>query len=154
MPDYTVRRETLVSRPLPEVFEFFSKPQNLERLTPEWLSFRILTPLPVEMRVGTLINYQLRVRGIPVHWQSEITSWNPPVEFVDEQIRGPYQRWRHTHRFSSMDGGTRVEDIVEYALPFGPLGGIAHRLLVERDLTKIFDYRAQHVGRLLGSELR
>jgi ligand-binding SRPBCC domain-containing protein len=154
MPDYVLRRETLLSRPLAEVFEFFSKAENLERLTPDWLSFRILTPLPVEMRAGTLIDYQLRVRGIPLQWQSEIISWNPPVEFVDEQIHGPYQRWRHTHRFSEVEGGTRVEDIVEYALPFGPLGGVAHWLIVQRDLEKIFDYRTEQVGRLLGSELR
>jgi ligand-binding SRPBCC domain-containing protein len=150
MADYILQREVTVARPLAEVFGFFSNAANLEILTPPWLRFRIVTPQPIEMRRGATIAYRLRVRGIPMRWLTEIKIWNPPYEFVDVQLKGPYKLWQHTHRFDERDGGTRIRDIVNYALPFGLLGGLVHRLQVADDLSKIFDYRKECVRRLFG----
>ena len=147
--DYVLERESTVTCPLAQVFDFFSRAEKLETLTPRWLHFRIVTPQPVTMRQGATIAYQLRVRGIPVRWLTEIELWRPPYEFVDVQLKGPYRLWHHTHRFEECDGGTRIVDIVRYALPFGPLGRLVHRLQVARDLAKIFDYREQRVRSLL-----
>jgi ligand-binding SRPBCC domain-containing protein len=142
---YVLERGSQLPRPIAEVFDFFSRAENLERLTPPWMRFRILTPLPIEMKKSALISYALRVHGVPVRWLTEIESWNPPAEFVDVQLWGPFKLWRHTHRFASVDGGTRIEDRVEYALPFGRLGQLVHRLQVARDLARIFDYRERQV---------
>ena len=148
MTVYKLDRELRVSRPLPDVFEFFSRADNLERITPPWMRFRILTPGPIEMREGAMIAYALRVRGIPLRWLTRIELWNPPFEFVDIQTKGPYKLWRHTHRFSKVEGGTSIADTVEYALPLGVLGRLAHRLQVAQDLSRIFDYREQRVREL------
>lgn len=149
MSTYTLQRELWVPNSLPAVFDFFSRAENLERITPPWMRFRILTPPPITMKQGATIAYALRVRGVPLRWLTEIERWNPPYEFIDIQVRGPYKLWRHTHRFSESAGGTSIVDIVEYALPFGLMGRLAHRLQVARDLALIFDYRAQHVRALL-----
>ena len=125
----------LVPRPLDEVFAFFADAGNLQRITPPWVDFRIESPLPLDMRPGSLIDYRLKVRGLPLRWRTEITVWNPPHEFVDTQLRGPYRRWVHTHRFTAVPAGTVVEDEVDFAVPFGWL---AERLLVRSDLTAIF----------------
>jgi ligand-binding SRPBCC domain-containing protein len=148
-PDYVLRRDSMVARPLAEVFEFFSRAENLEAITPPWLRFQIEPPQPVEMRAGAEIAYRLRVHGIPLRWLTEIEVWRPPHEFVDVQLEGPYRLWRHRHRFTEVAGGTRIEDAVEYTLPFGPLGRLAHRLLVAHDVARIFDYRERQVRRLL-----
>lgn len=148
--NYILKHEVTLPKPLPEVFDFFSKAENLEKLTPPWLNFRILTRTPIEMRPGATIAYKLRVRGLPINWLTEIERWNPPYDFVDVQTKGPYKLWRHTHRFYPADRGTRIIDMVEYALPFGPLGRLVHWLQVRRDLEKIFDYRERHVRELLG----
>ena len=150
MADYTLQRESLVPQPISAAFDFFSKAENLGRVTPPWLRFRILTPPPIEMRQGAAIAYQLRVRGISLRWLTEIERWDPPREFVDVQTKGPYKLWRHTHRFSEVEGGTRIVDIVDYALPLGPLGRLVHWLQVAHDLSDIFDYREQRVRALLG----
>lgn len=125
-------------RPLEAVFPFFADAGNLEALTPSWLKFRILTPGPIEMRVGARIDYEIRWHGIPMRWGTEITAWEPPHRFVDTQIRGPYRTWIHEHAFSSRDGGTEVLDTVRYAV-FG--GGLVERLLVRRDVRRIFEFR-------------
>ena len=138
-----------VPQPLPVVFEFFSRADNLERITPPWMGFRILTPGPTDMKGGASIAYALRVRGIPLRWLTEVERWNPPFDFVDVQVKGPYKLWRHTHRFSEFEGGTSIVDVVDYALPFGVLGRLAHRIQVARDLSHIFDFRAQRVQALL-----
>jgi ligand-binding SRPBCC domain-containing protein len=148
MKVYRLDRELWVPHAVPEVFEFFAKAENLERITPPWLRFRILTPPPVQMRPGTLIAYALRVRGVPLRWVSEIEEWEPPHRFVDRQVEGPYKVWRHTHRFSSVNGGCSIADTVEYALPFGIMGRFAHRLQVARDISRIFDYRELRVREL------
>jgi ligand-binding SRPBCC domain-containing protein len=148
MTIYTLQRELWVPRPLPDVFDFFAKAENLERITPPWMQFRIVTPPPIEVRQGTTIAYALRVRGIPLKWISKIDKWDPPHEFVDIQVKGPYKFWHHTHRFSERAGGTSIEDTVRYGLPFGALGRSVNWLQVAGDLAKIFDYRAQQVQEL------
>ena len=123
-----------------ELFSFFADAANLDAITPPWLHFNILTPPPVVMRQGALIDYRLRVRGIPLRWRTRINVWQPPHRFVDEQIRGPYRQWIHEHTFEARDGGTLARDVVRYAVPFD---FIAHRWLVRQDVEKIFKYRAE-----------
>ena len=147
--DYVLHREATVSCPLEKVFNFLSKAENLETLTPPWLRFRIETPQPIQMRQGATIAYGLRVRGVPLRWLTEIELWHPPYDFVDVQVKGPYKLWRHIHRFQESKEGTRIMDFVNYTLPFGPLGRLVHRLQVADDLDKIFDYREHRVRTLL-----
>ena len=128
-----------VPRPLDEVFAFFSDAANLQALTPPWLHFRILTPKPIAMHQGTLIDYSIRLHGIPISWQSEISVWDPPRQFVDTQRRGPYRRWLHHHTFAAEGIGTRVSDRVDFEVPFGWLTG----RFVLRDVEKIFAFRRQ-----------
>jgi ligand-binding SRPBCC domain-containing protein len=142
-------REQLVPRPLDEVFDFFAQAANLERITPPWLGFGLLTPEPVEMALGTIIKYRLRVHGIPLQWTSRIERWESGRAFEDVQVKGPYRVWRHRHEFRPAGGGTLVQDHVRYALPLGPLGELAHAMFVERDLARIFAFRHAEVARLL-----
>jgi ligand-binding SRPBCC domain-containing protein len=147
MKTFSLQKQIWLPRPLAEVFHFFSDATNLETLTPPWLNFQIVTPRPIEMRVGTRIDYQLKIHGILVRWQSEITGWNPPERFVDEQNRGPYRRWIHEHSFQARDGGTTVEDHVQYAVWGGKL---VNRLLVAPDLARIFGYRHHRLVEIFG----
>lgn len=137
-------REVVVPHDLEETFEFFSDAFNLDLLTPSWVGFRILTPSPIEMKLGALIDYQIRIRGIPVRWRTLIEIWEPPHRFVDVQVHGPYRWWHHTHRFEPCEHGTRVIDEVEYS---APLGWLTEPLLVRRDVERIFDYRAEALRR-------
>ncbi len=139
----------MLARPLPEVFPFFAGARNLERLTPPWLSFQVLTPEPITMRVGTLIDYRLQIHGIPLRWTTRIDEWEPGGAFVDRQIAGPYRLWHHRHSFRAQGDTTVVTDAVDYSLPFGILGEIAHRLFVRRDLERIFAYRQDAAEREL-----
>ncbi len=141
---YTIDRTQLVPRPRAEVFPFFADAANLERLTPPFLSFHILTPLPIAMEPGALIDYRIKLFGVPMTWRTRIESFEPGERFVDVQLKGPYKLWRHTHTFRDVPGGTEIRDHVEYALPLGPLGRIAHALMVKRTLGRIFAYR-EHV---------
>lgn len=145
-----LERVQVVSRPLREVFAFFSRAENLERITPPWLRFALLTPEPIEMRSGTTIEYRLRLHGVPLRWVSLIELWDEEQRFVDRQLRGPYRLWRHQHEFAEVDGGTRVHDRVDYALPLGRVGRIAGTPIVRRDLARIFDYRQAAIAELLG----
>jgi len=140
--------EQLVRRPRGDVFAFFSEARNLEAITPAFLRFRILTPPPIEMREGTLIDYRLSLFGVPFAWRTRIEVWQPDRRFVDVQLEGPYRSWRHTHEFSDAPGGTLVRDTVEYQLPLGPLGDLAHALFVRRALRRIFDHRRDRVAAL------
>lgn len=149
MHNYTLEQQQLVRRPLAEVFAFFENPANLQHLTPPFLDFRILTPQPIEMRAGALIDYRLSLRGIPLRWRTRIDAYEPMRSFVDVQLKGPYRFWRHTHTFAETDRGTEVGDHVEYALPFGALGRMAHAWIVERDLAQIFACRREAIARLL-----
>ena len=138
--DFTFEDELLVPQDLGSVFAFFADPTNLELLTPNWLRFKILTPLPIQMEEGTQIEYRLRLHGIPLRWKSAITVWEPPNQFVDEQIHGPYRVWIHQHAFTRTDNGTLISDKVQYSV----LGGaLTNRLLVRKDIARIFAFRKQ-----------
>ena len=142
---------TTIALPRERVFPFFAAADNLERITPPELRFRITTPLPLEMKEGTLIRYRLRLHGIPFDWLTRITRWNPPHEFVDEQLRGPYRQWIHRHTFEDRGDHTHMQDVVDYALPFYPLGEIAAPF-VAAQVQRIFDYRTSAIERLLLSD--
>jgi ligand-binding SRPBCC domain-containing protein len=146
---YTLKREQWLDCPLDEIFDFFSNAGNLEHLTPPWLKFKILAT-PLRMEEGTKIQYRIGWHGLPLRWTTEILRWKPPHEFVDLQLSGPYKLWHHTHRFQAERGGTRITDIVQYALPLGPLGWIAHALWVKKDVEKIFDYRQARIEEMFG----
>jgi ligand-binding SRPBCC domain-containing protein len=139
---HDLRTRARLPRPRPEVFAFFADAGNLQDITPLWLHFRILTPPPIEMKAGAVLDYRLRLHGIPLSWKTEITAWDPPHRFVDEQIRGPYRLWIHEHTFEEDGDGTVVSDHVRYAVPFGTL---ANWLLVRRDLRAIFQYREERL---------
>ena len=137
--------ELWLPRPRAEVFPFFGDAANLEAITPPWLRFEILTPRPIAMAPGTLIDYRLRVHGIPLRWQTEIMVWEPPFCFLDEQRRGPYRLWRHWHTFEEKDGGTLCRDRVEYRVPGGAL---MNWLFVRHDVARIFRHRQQKLAEL------
>lgn len=146
---YRLRARQHVEAPLSAVFDFFSRAENLEALTPGFLRFRIETPLPIEMAGGRHIDYSLRLRGAPVRWRSRITRWDPPRGFVDEQVRGPYRRWVHEHAFEARGDTTTILDRVDYQVPFGPL---VHRWLVKPELGRIFRFRAAVIAERFGGE--
>ncbi|MGE5408858.1 MAG: SRPBCC family protein [Syntrophothermus sp.] len=148
---HVLERSQRVGLPRERAFEFFADAHNLERITPPWLAFSVLTPAPIEMREGALIEYRLRLHGAPVHWRTRIDVWEPPLRFVDRQLSGPYALWEHTHLFEPAgEGATTIRDVVRYSLPLGPLGELARRLLVKRDVERIFDYRREAVRDLMG----
>jgi ligand-binding SRPBCC domain-containing protein len=165
-PNYSQAAETLVIGPHPSgrgyrlqttqilpaererVFDFFSDAFQLETLTPKWLHFSVLTPPPIQIERGTLIAYRLRLHGIPIRWQSVISTWEPPFRFVDEQTRGPYRRWHHEHRFEAVDGGTLCRDIVDYDVHGGAL---INALVVRRDLLRIFRFRQDNLRELFAN---
>lgn len=139
---FQLEAELWLPRRRDEVFRFFADAFNLEALTPPWLKFEVLTTRPIEMRVGLRIDYRLRLRGLPLRWQSEITAWEPPVRFVDEQRHGPYRAWIHQHTFEERDGGTLARDMVRYDV----IGGrLVNRFFVRRDVRKIFEFRQERL---------
>jgi len=153
MPRYVLEQTQLIPRPRAEVFPFFSAAENLERITPSSLGFRILTPLPIEMRAGVLIDYRISMSGVPMGWRTEITLWEPNDRFVDVQLKGPYRYWHHLHEFRDAPGGaTEMHDRVDYELPFGPLGSAVHALFVRRMLHGIFEHRRQVIDDLFGAK--
>ena len=137
-------------RPRAQVFAFFGDAANLDVITPPWLQFQILTPLPLDMKVGALLDYRLTWHHLPVRWRTEITAWDPPHRFVDEQIRGPYRQWIHLHTFEESNGGTLVRDRVDYAVPGWIWEPLLHRWMVGPDLRRIFAYRQERIQELLG----
>ena len=146
---HLLERSQRVGLAAAQAFEFFSEARNLEALTPAWMGFEVITPEPIEMRAGTLIDYRLKLHGLPARWRTRIEVWEPPMRFVDIQLRGPYALWEHTHTFTP-DGeqAVLIGDHVRYALPLGPLGELAHAF-VKRDLKRIFDYRETAVSEAL-----
>lgn len=144
---YVLEASIDVARPREEVFPFFADARNLQRLTPPWLDFEVRTPEPIPMQEGALIDYRLRLHGIPLAWRSRIERWDPPASFVDVQVRGPYSLWEHEHRFIALGPrSTRIEDRVRYAVPGGAL---VHRLFIRRDLERIFGHRLKILRELL-----
>jgi ligand-binding SRPBCC domain-containing protein len=139
-------RETLVASPLDETFAFFADAGNLQRLTPTWLHFSIRTPMPITMREGVEIEYQIRLYGVPIPWRTRIDVWEPGRWFVDRQVTGPYRWWHHEHRFEATPDGTRVIDRVQFA----PRAAWLTRGLVRRDLERIFTYRQETIRSILG----
>ena len=141
MKIHHLKRVQLIRKPLRDVFAFFERPENLEIITPKSLSFKILSPKPIQMKDGAVIDYTIRIFGIPLKWRTIILEYKPPHYFIDEQAKGPYAHWYHKHSFEETLEGTQMIDEVDYALPFGILGEIAHVFFVKRDLKRIFDYR-------------
>jgi len=152
MRERILRREQILDVPLERAFDFFSRAENLEAITPPLLRFRIAAPPPTEIRKGALIRYRLRLHGLPVSWLTRIEEWDPPRGFVDRQVRGPYALWHHTHSFEELGPErTRMVDLVRYGHRFGPLGTLAEHLLVHRDLRRIFDFRRDSIPALLAA---
>jgi ligand-binding SRPBCC domain-containing protein len=147
---FRLESEQFLPQPLETVFAFFSDAYQLEKLTPPWLHFSVLTPAPIPMKQGTLIDYRLKLHGIPMKWQSRIEVWEPPVRFVDLQTRGPYRWWHHEHRFEATAGGTICRDIVDYAVPGGSL---VERWFVRPDILKIFSFRWNKLRELFPAKI-
>lgn len=150
MRTHLLERSQRVPIPPEQAFAYYGDSMNLEPMTPPWLHFQVTNPGPVTMEPGALLHYRLRLHGVPIRWTTEIETWDPPAGFVDVQVRGPYRLWNHVHEFEpDGDGGTIIHDRVRYAIPYGPLGALAHVLFVRRDLKRIFDYRAEAFRRLV-----
>jgi ligand-binding SRPBCC domain-containing protein len=146
---HLLRTTARIERPIDEAFDFFAAAENLERITPPSLRFRIVTPVPVEMRVGTLIDYRLRLNGIPFGWRTEITEWDPPHAFTDTQLSGPYHTWIHRHTFAADGDATVMVDEVRHRLPLWPLGDLALPI-VRHQLRGIFTFRARALDGIFG----
>ena len=147
---WELRAEQWFRQSVEELFPFFAEAGNLGRITPPYLGWRILTPQPIEMREGALIDYRIRLRVVPIRWRTRIAEWDPPRAFTDEQVRGPYRWWVHRHIFEPRDGGTLMTDLVRYGVPGGPLAPLVHRLAVRRDLRRIFAYRQDALEEIFG----
>lgn len=142
---------TVLPLAVDQVFGFFANAENLQRITPPELAFHILTPTPIDIEEGTIIDFRLRLFVVPFHWRTRIVQWQPNDQFIDEQIRGPYRSWRHLHTFTECEDGTRMTDRVEYRLPLQPLGALVLPL-VRRQLDRIFRYRASTIRRELARD--
>ncbi len=148
MKIHSLHRRQLVRQPLEKVFEFFARPENLSMITPRSMNFSILTPSPLVMKEGALIDYTVTIVGTGMRWTTLITEYQPPHCFIDVQLRGPYSYWHHKHTFYETDEGTMIEDEIRYAMPFGFLGEIVHSLFVGRTLNNIFDHRMKTIRQL------
>ncbi|MBS1798052.1 MAG: SRPBCC family protein [Acidobacteria bacterium] len=152
MSEHLLERRQIIRRPRAEVFEFFADAGNLERITPPELNFHIVTPQPIDIRKGAMIDYRLRLRGLPITWKTEITEWNPPHSFVDTALKSPYKQWIHRHAFEDGAAGeTVMTDVVRYRLPLEPLGDVAH-FYVKKELAYIFDYRYKVIEEIFHSQ--
>jgi len=149
MAEHILKRSLTLNLPRERVFAFFADAGNLERITPPQLNFHIITPQPIDIKQGALIDYKLKLRGLPLIWRTVISVWRPPFEFVDEALKSPYKQWIHRHTFTALpDGATQIDDEVRYRLPLEPLGDIAH-FLVKKELNYIFDFRNRAVAEIL-----
>ena len=147
---YRLTAKMTVDLPREEVFEFFADANQLERITPSWLNFKVLTPRPITMKAGLLLDYKIRLHAIPIKWRTEISAWDPPFRFVDQQLKGPYKRWHHEHTFEEVDGKTVVLDNVHY-IPSG--GSLIHRFMVKPDLEKIFRFRHDTLTEIFAAKI-
>lgn len=148
---YLLTTQQLIRRDIEDVFAFFSDACQLEKITPPFLKFRVLSPQPIELKEGALIDYRIRLRRLPLRWRTEICDWKPPFYFSDRQLRGPYRQWFHEHFFESVEGGTLVRDRVHYIVPGGRW---VHRWFVKKDVTRIFEYRQQKLDELLNHSVQ
>jgi ligand-binding SRPBCC domain-containing protein len=150
---YVLERRQRLELAVERAFEFYAEARNLAVITPPWMGFEVITPGPIEMRPGALIDYRIKLHGVPLRWRTRIDVWEPPVRFIDVQVRGPYALWEHTHTFEP-DGEQAVVigDRVRYSIPLGSLGQAAHAMFVKRDLKRVFDYRERAVAERLQSE--
>ena len=149
MKEFNFHAEIWLPRPREEVFRFFAQARNLEAITPDWLRFEVLTPEPIRMECGALIDYRIQIHGLPIRWRTEITEWDPPHRFADTQLRGPYTFWHHVHTFEELDSGTLCRDQVRYR-PRG--GALMNWAFVRRDVAAIFAFRAESLKRILGDD--
>lgn len=147
---YRLSAQMSVPLPIQEVFEFFADASQLGRITPSWLNFKILTPMPIKIQEGSLLDYKIRLHGIPIKWRTEICVWEPPFRFVDQQLKGPYKRWYHEHTFEEADGMTVVHDNVHY-IPRG--GSLIHKWMVKPDLEKIFRFRQDTLREIFAEKI-
>ncbi len=154
MPIYTLQCEMLTERTLQSTFEVFESPYNLAKITPQWLNFQVVSKEKVEMRTGAEIDYIIKWLGLPIKWKTVIQEYQPPHLFIDQQAKGPYSLWRHRHSFEETPEGTRVGDRVDYALPLGSLGALAHAVIVKRQLLDIFDFRQKALAKIFGGRTR
>ena len=149
MAEHLLTRKQIIELPIQETFAFFADAENLELITPPELEFRITTPRPIELAQGTLIDYKLKLRGIPISWRTEISKWDPPYAFIDQALKSPYNQWIHLHEFRELeDGRTEMIDEVRYRLPVEPFGDLMH-WYVRGELDYIFDFRRDAVARIL-----
>ena len=142
---YTFKKEQFVASDIDTVFEFFSRPENLEKITPKKMGFNIITPKPIEMKEGAIIDYTVKILGVPMRWRTIISSYKKNEYFVDEQLKGPYSYWRHKHYFKVVDGGVMIIDEITYALPLEAFRLIVHPLIIKPQLNEIFDFRFQTI---------
>ena len=147
--EYQLTRQQHLPFNCDEAFSFFEDATNLEKITPDWLHFKITSELPIQMQRGTLIDYKLKLFCFPITWRTEILEYELGIQFVDQQIRGPYRKWHHLHTFQATADGTLMTDLVTYQLPLYILGNLAHTLWVKRTLNQIFDYRAKVIQQLV-----
>lgn len=143
MKEHIHQTITVFDKPLNEVFDFFSKAENLNKVTPKFLKFKILTPLPIEMKKGALIDYKIELGGLPFKWKTEITDWNPPYSFTDQQLKGPYKVWIHEHKFEEFNGKTRMTDTVRFLSPGWIFEPLINKIYVQKKVADIFEYRTK-----------
>ena len=148
MKIYEIHTTQVINRPIEEVFVFFSKPENLAVITPKKLGFKILTPTPIKMNKGCLIDYLIHLMGIPVHWRTIITDYDPPHMFIDQQLKGPYSLWHHTHTFKKIENGVEIKDRIIYSIPLGWMGQLLHKFWIKKDLNNIFSHRKKVISDL------
>lgn len=149
MKIYEIKVKQKLNSNIENVFNFFSKPINLAKITPKRLGFRIITPLPIEMKSGTIIDYYIKIFSLPIRWRTIITNYEYPSQFIDQQLKGPYSFWHHTHTFEETENGTIIKDQIRYVVPFGLLGRILNYLWIKRDLKNIFEYRKEKIKELI-----
>lgn len=147
---YELTGHVVVKTELPITWAFFSDAMNLPKLTPPWMGFKVMTPAPIDMHAGTLIDYTVKVLGMPLKWRTRIIDWSPPHQFIDLQLRGPYTLWHHQHTFKAVEGGTACTDTVLYKVPAGGLGRLMNRLMIRRQLREIFRFRQEVLDQTLG----
>ena len=148
MKIYELNVSHQVNAPIEEVFDFFSKPENLSKITPAKMGFNVLTPSPIKMQRGALIEYTIRVFGFPLRWRTLITAYEPPKKFVDEQLKGPYSFWHHTHTFEPNNDGVLISDVIKYSIPLGILGRALHYIWIRNDLNRVFNYRKEVIDKI------